>query len=369
MVQRIKIRNCRFCNRRLSGDDKSCPGCGKKQHYIPELLALLLLILSTWFVVFKLDGDWFKEQEPPPPTPAKAQESPDRRTGYTYYRPPYTIATPSRQRPTPPRPVVQPEATPERAQQPLPNYRGTQLQQLPGQYPFYVAERKWNPTTRRYDFFRRGMHGSERANPFDNRFSILSENQRNYPVPESGCGPIALLNLFIWYKTNGLLEESVRYADPELYKQHTFKRIDQKIAEIKGHSRTPAHGTNVLEQVVAIDELAQEHSRAPIRIHFEIKNAPLTATDFLNIAHHHRFGILSGRPRAPDSTTLRGYHAVLVVRGDTAGTITIANWGTFQHGLLINRPDGQWFVPDDATQYEMLLSQLVTLIPFTPASG
>lgn len=50
---------------------------------------------------------------------------------------------------------------------------------------------------------------------------------------------------------------------------------------------------------------------------------------------------------------LINYHAVLVIRGDTSGKITIANWGEFSHGRLVKRGDGQWFVPDDPKQHEL----------------
>lgn len=364
----MKQKNCRYCNRLLAPKDVSCPACGKRQHYIPELLALLLFVLCFTVMYFQISDALFDANNPEPPPPSVRKQPAPPRSTVAQTRPPYTVNTQRRttglqsaSRPQPP--SQKPTAE---ARQPA-TYQDTLFQVLPGDYPFYVAERRWDPKAQRYVFYRRGMHGTERSNPYDNRFNILSENQSDYPVPQSGCGPIALLNLFIWYKNNGLIEESIRYSDPHRYKQHTFQRIDRKIEEIRGYARTPAKGANILEMIVAIDELVQEHSRSPLRIHFDIKRPPLNTHDFLNLARNHRFGILIGRPRKQGSTRLQGYHAVLVVRGDLAGTITIANWGIFQHGLLVNRPDGQWFVPDNESQYEMLITSLITLIPFTPS--
>jgi len=47
--------------------------------------------------------------------------------------------------------------------------------------------------------------------------------------------------------------------------------------------------------------------------------------------------------------------------------ITIANWGEFSHGSLVQRGDGQWFVPRDPSQHELRINQLTTLIPFAPS--
>lgn len=63
---------------------------------------------------------------------------------------------------------------------------------------------------------------------------------------------------------------------------------------------------------------------------------------------------------------LLGNHAVLCIRGDRSGMITLANWGQFSHGRLVNRPDGQWFIPRDPSQHELRINNLTTLIPFTP---
>jgi hypothetical protein len=247
------------------------------------------------------------------------------------------------------------------------SYQGTGFRQEAGDYPFYVAQKKWNPQRKEYDFIRRGMHGSEVPMRTDARRYFLSENQNDYPEPASGCGPTALLNLYIWYTKFGLLTESITHSNPQTYKQLKFRQIDRKLLDIQRESRTRRGGTNTLAGIVAMDELVQEYSRNRTRLHFEIQQPPLDRQDFINLSRGYRVGILSVRPKDRQTGRLRGNHAVLCIRGDTAGMVTIANWGEFSHGSLVQRPDGQWFVPNVAEQPELRINHLTTLIPFTPA--
>ena len=245
-------------------------------------------------------------------------------------------------------------------------YKNSRFKQASGRAPFYVAEKKWEPREGKYHFYRVGMHGSERVIKNDVRRYFISENQSDYPEPEGGCGPTALLNLYIWYSKFGLVKETIKHSNPKAYKQLKFREIDRIINQIQGRSRSRSEGTNSLEQVLAIDELVQRNSKGNVRIHFEYKQTPLTRNDFLNLSRNYRAGILAVRPKDPKTGRLMGNHAVLVIRGDTSGKITIANWGKFSHGSLVMRQGRQWFVPDDGTQYEMLVKQLTTLVPFTP---
>ena len=248
-----------------------------------------------------------------------------------------------------------------------PRYRETDFLQQSGEFPYYVTERRWNETKNRYDFYRSGMSGAEIIQRGNNRRYFISENQGDYPEPASGCGPTALLNLFIWYSKFGLLEESIQHADQETYKQLKFKQIDEKLLDIQRLSRSRNGGTNTLAAIVAMDELIQEHKkRDNLRLHFEVKSAPLNHKDFFALSRNYRAGILSVRPKDKQTGALLSNHAVLCIRGDTSGSITIANWGEFSHGRLVNRPDGQWFIPSDPTEHEMRINSLTTLIPFTP---
>ncbi|MGB0744367.1 MAG: hypothetical protein ACPGSB_07555, partial [Opitutales bacterium] len=226
---------------------------------------------------------------------------------------------------------------------------------------------EWNPKKERYEFYRKGTYGREIKKRGDARRYFISENQADYPEPESGCGPTALLNLYIWYTKFGLLEESIKHADFETYKQLKFKEIDRKLLDIQRISRSELGGTNTLAAIVAMDELIQKYSKNKnTRLHFEIKKPPLSHKDFIGISRNYRAGILSVHPKDKRTGKLEGNHAVLCIRSDTSGRITVANWGTYSHGRLVNRPDGQWFVPGNPDEHEMRINNLAVLVPFTP---
>ncbi|MFQ3243053.1 MAG: hypothetical protein ACI9JZ_002762 [Lentimonas sp.] len=246
------------------------------------------------------------------------------------------------------------------------SYKGTKFKQAPGEFPFYVVEKVWNAKDRSYDFLRKGMQGSESVLRQDARRYFISENQSDYREPESGCGPTALLNLYVWYTKFGLLKESIKYADPIRYKRGKFNEIDRAILSVLRESRNSHGGTNVLEQIVALDQVVQANGRDPLRLHFEIKRPPLVMNDFLTLSRNYRAGLMSVRPKDPMTGQLMGNHAVLVIRGDTSGKISIANWGGFSHGRLVKKKDGQWFIPDDRSQHELRINALTTLIPFVP---
>lgn len=359
--------NCRFCNYELPAKAKRCPECKRNQERHIDHIALLIIGCVVIFVAYKLFAPEPKEEPEPykikttkvvtvhPTIQIEESESPPN---------PYVI------KPKPPLPIgrtiqstyVRPKPTQPKKSQ----YKGTQFLEDQGKYPFYVAERRWNSRKKKHEFVRKGMHGAEPVNSHDIRRYMLSENQSDYPTPESGCGPTALLNLYIWYSKFGLVEEKVKHSDPMRYKQLKFREIDRKISKIKGQARTPQGGTNALEQVIAIDEIVQGSSKTPLRIHFEYTKPPLKISDFLKITRNFRSGILSVQPKDPTTGRIMGNHAVLVVRGDTSGRITLSNWGEFQHGRLINKPDGQWFIPDDANQHSLKINKLTTLIPFVP---
>jgi len=240
----------------------------------------------------------------------------------------------------------------------------TFLQRAP-LYPFYVAEKVWNPDEQKYDFYREGSYGSEVLLRGDARRHFISENQNDYPEPESGCGPTALLNLYIWYSKFGLLKESITHADPGIYKQLKFKQIDRKLLQIQRQSRTDVGGTNTLAGIVAMDSLVQKYAReANTRLHFEIKKPPLGHKDFLDLSRHYRAGLLSVRPKDKITGRLLGNHSVLCIRGDTSGRVTIANWGQYWHGRLVQRGDSQWFIPSDPSHHELLINHLTVLVPF-----
>lgn len=366
-----KQKHCRYCNRTLELDARRCPACKQNQSRAKELVALFLVLLVFGMVAYlQLSRNPTPHpslpniQTPNQTTEPKLQSSPDARSRFLFTprleqpRTPRTTRTYTGQ-PTPLRKNA-------RASTKAVSYQGTAFRQQPGDYPYYVAEKKWDPQLKKYEFWRKGMQGSEIPLLIDARRYFLSENQSNYPEPASGCGPTALLNLYIWYSKFGLLQESIRHSDPDTYKQLKFREIDRKLLNIQRASRSRNGGTNTLAAIVTMDELVQEFTRNETRLHFEIKLPPLDRRDFMKLSQGYRAGILSVRPKDPTTGQLMGNHAVLCIRGDTSGMITIANWGEFSHGSLVQRSDGQWFVPRDPSQYELRINQLTTLVPFVP---
>jgi len=232
------------------------------------------------------------------------------------------------------------------------------------EYPFYTIE----PDAKSGNYRRQGHQGAECRNVYLQREIILSENQSSYRAPSSGCGPTAILDWLIWYQNSGLVPRSTQHSDTESYKRITYDLIDRKIAELKGHYRTDFEGTNTIEIIVAFDGLVRELSGGRIRLHCDIKNAPLSRGDLLNQTSHYRAGILIVQLYDPKAPPPGGQHAVAVVRTDTTGRMTIANWGKYENGQLVRRGDGQWFVTEDDSSPPMKVCSLLTFIPFRPTN-
>ncbi len=230
------------------------------------------------------------------------------------------------------------------------------------QYPFYTIE----PDATRGVYWRLGQDGSECIGQNLERGMVLSEYQGNYRAPTSGCGPTAILDWLIWYQNTGLVPRSTRESDTDTYKRITFDLIDRKIAELRGRYRSDFEGTSTMEIIVTFDGLIRELSRGKIRLHCDIKNAPLSRNDLLNQTRYYRAGILIVQVFDPNSSPMGGYHAVVVVRTDTTGRMTLANWGKAQNGRLVQKSDGQWFVTEDDSVPPMKVCSFLTFVPFTP---
>ena len=231
-------------------------------------------------------------------------------------------------------------------------------------YPFHVVI----ADPRHLGFYSVGCFGEECTNPFLDRGIILSEDQSRYPEPASGCGPTAILNWLIWYQNTGLIPRSTRDSDENEYKIVTLRLIDQKICALKGHLRTAKDGANTTETIVVFDALMRELSKGQIRMDARVKAAPLAYQDLQEQSRGYRAGILVVQLFDTRNPPTGGFHAVAVVRTDARGTVSLANWGTYEIGRLVNKPDGQWFVPDDGEPPTMRLVQLITLVPFRPKS-
>jgi len=233
-------------------------------------------------------------------------------------------------------------------------------------YNFYTIEPAGHDARGNPLYQRKGHYGVECTTRYQERGIVLSEFQGNYPAPLSGCGPTAILDWLIWYQNTGLLPRSTDTPDVEVYKRTTFALIDRQIAELRGRARTDFEGSNTMEIAVVFDRLVSELSRGRIRLACEIKDAPLSKQDLLNETHQYRAGILLAQVYDPMSPPWGGFHAVAVVRTDTEGRVSIANWGHYFNGSLIEKSDGQWFGAEDGSCAPLKIKSLMTFIPFRP---
>lgn len=213
---------------------------------------------------------------------------------------------------------------------------------------------------------RRSIRGVEYPNNSLNRLSLLSEDQARYPAPASGCGPVAMLNILVWYEKFGLLEPFTRNADAEAYKQRLFREIDQRLEENAGVERAVRGGTDSVSVARTMDELARGQSGGRVRIETRFLDAPLKRTDFLQTMPDFRSGYLIVRPRDPESGELLGAHAATFLRADRSGYITLGTWGEYYRGLLRERNGEQWFIPGKPGQLDLKVLTLVRFTPFRP---
>lgn len=233
---------------------------------------------------------------------------------------------------------------------------------------FQVVERAANNESGQPMFYVRTLRGKERTNNSLNRLSMLSENQQNYPAPESGCGPTAMLNILVWYQKYGLIEAHHRDADPNQYKLKLFREIDTRLNKQAGKARTEETGVNNMDAAMVLDAIVSERTKGTVRIHTDAITAPLKLKDLLDSMQNFRAGYLIVIPKDRNTGKMLDAHAVVVIRADRAGYITLATWGELYRGLLKKRADGQWFIPQDPSHMELKIHGLTRFIPFRPTA-
>ncbi|MEO0511211.1 MAG: hypothetical protein AAF065_15280, partial [Verrucomicrobiota bacterium] len=210
------------------------------------------------------------------------------------------------------------------------------------------------------------IQGNERKNNSLNRLSMISGNQFNYPEPESGCGPIAMLNILVWYEKYGLIEPLDRTPDITDYKRKLFTEIDHRIAQKSGASRNQSGGTRTGDIIVVMDEIIQKRSNGRLRMHANFYETPLQLEDLLETMPNFRAGYIVARPINPENGSLFSSHAMSIIRVDRAGYLTLATWGEKYRGLLRQRNGKQVFVPQDPDQIEFQIEGFYRFIPFEP---
>lgn len=213
------------------------------------------------------------------------------------------------------------------------------------------------------------IHGDERKNNAQNRLSIISESQYEYPEPESGCGPIALLNTLVWYEKYGLIKPLFREADAKTYKKRLFTEIDRRLLERSGTSRTELKGSRKMDIAMVLDEIVSEQSDGSLRVHTDYYEAPLHLKDLLQTMPNFRVGYILGYPKHPGTGDLLTLHATTLIRADRAGYVTLATWGQKYRGLLRMRGEEQWFIPQSPGQSEIKIVGMQRFIPFQPITA
>ena len=210
---------------------------------------------------------------------------------------------------------------------------------------FSIVYQSYNSRTRQNDYYPQAIPGRERINNSLNRLSMISENQQNYPQPESGCAPTAMLNILVWYEKFGLIEPFTRESNPGTYKQKLFREIDRRLTRKAGHTRTETIGSASGHVAIVMDEMVRDQSGDQLRIQTEHVEPPLQLKDLLETMPNFRAGYLMVNPKNPKTGELMQSHAVTLIRADRAGYLTLGTWGQIYRGLLRRRSDGQWFVP------------------------
>ena len=210
------------------------------------------------------------------------------------------------------------------------------------------------------------MKGVELYNDSQHRLRIVSENQSNYPVPQSGCGPAAMLSILMWYEDYGIIKSLNREMTLRHYKLSLFREIDNHLMRQAGVNRTENIGVRNLDIAVTMDFMFEARSRGNVRIHTEINPEPLKLRDFLRTTLNFRSGLLIVAPKDPQTDEFMNTHATVVIDADKKGYITLGTWGQLYRGLLEERSDGQWFIPQDPNQMELKIRELILFIPFQP---
>jgi len=214
-----------------------------------------------------------------------------------------------------------------------------------------------------------GRNGTERLLPLADRGWIISEHQSDYRAPETGCGVTAVLDWFVWYQAIGLVPKYSRDADFGTFKRKCFDLIDRDIRLLRGRNRTVKDPANTNELIVAFDDIVSRLSEGRLRLGFSISQSPLGLKTILEQTHGVRAGILVVQVfdgKAPRQNW-GSFHAVVLVRTDSTGRVSIGNWGKYEHGRLVSRTDGQWFVPENGAAPIFRVGSLITLIPFSPS--
>lgn len=208
--------------------------------------------------------------------------------------------------------------------------------------------------------------GTECRNNALNRNALLSEDQINYPAPESGCGPTAMLNILIWYEKYGLIPPGNRNADPRSYKLKLFNSIDAKLLAASANDRANSGGTRSSDTALVMDQILRERTGGKLRMHTSELQTPLDLQSLHDLMPNFRAGYLIVTPKSRATGKLLSVHAATFIRIDRANNLTLGTWGELYRGRIQQRGSEQWFIPQNSEQLELRIEGLVSFIPFRP---
>lgn len=210
------------------------------------------------------------------------------------------------------------------------------------------------------------MKGTECQNNALNRNALLSEDQVDYPTPESGCAPTAMLNILIWYEKFGLIPPGNRHANPRSYKLNLFNSIDHKLKAAAGMARTATSGASSGHTAIVMDQILQERSAGQIRMHSVQLESPIEPANLHDLMPHFRSGYLIVTPKSRIDGRMMDVHAATFIRIDRANYVTLGTWGELYRGRLQLRGTEQWFIPQNPKHLELRVDGLMSFIPFRP---
>lgn len=224
---------------------------------------------------------------------------------------------------------------------------------------------EWRVKDGRGQFYRTTFSGEEVVlRRGDARRRVPAFHQKNFPEPESGCGPTAVLNWMLWMRELGCFGEAENGADSAVFARHIFWEIDREIREMRKEDLPSRNGSNRAQIAAAMDRLARDWSGGTVRMAVRAYETPLKMVDLLSFIRGQRAGILIGQVVENAQTGEAGdFHALNLVAVDRGGGLMVNNWGERVYGYLRTYPDGQYFYPENAEQAGLKIIEALCMVP------
>lgn len=202
------------------------------------------------------------------------------------------------------------------------------------------------------------------------RRQVPALRQEDFPEPETGCGPAAMLNWLLWLEAQRALRFPREWTTAATPRQ-LYEAIETTLAEIRRESTPGKRGPMRTDELVAVmDRLVREYSDGALRLAPEVFEAPVKISDLITFNRGYRCGFLVGEvldDEASDQSTLS--HVVSLVAADRQGGVMLNNWGARVYGHLRNEAGQQVFRARNADHPPMRIDCVIRLIPFSPEAA